>query len=346
MRVKARRMNGAAGERRIGGCERRDSAPDRRRLRCGASVHPDPPKRPMRRILALPLLLAACAPAASPAPPDRMAGLEAEVRRIIRAAAGDTAEVSVAFMDLQTGDSLLVDAHLRMHAASTMKVPVMMELFRRAGAGELSFDAPIAVRNEFVSIGDGGRYQLSADDDSDGELYGRIGRDVPMRELVERMITRSSNLATNILIAEARPARIAETMERIGARDMHVLRGVEDQAAYDAGMNNTTTAYALMRVMRAVQDPAVVDDAAAREMQAILARQEFTEMIPAGLPEGTRVANKTGNITRIAHDAAIVYPPGRAPYVLVVLTRGFADSDAAASAGADVSRAVWAHVTR
>lgn len=310
----------------------------------------------MKRILALLLPLAACTPQTSPAPacrpqaspaPDAgMAGVEAEVRRIIRGAGGDTAEVSVAFMDLGTGDSLLVDAHVRMHAASTMKVPVMMELFRRAGAGEISFDAPIAVRNSFVSIADGGAYRLSPDDDSDGELYRRIGQEVPMRELVERMITRSSNLATNILIAQARPERIAQTMERIGARDMHVLRGVEDQAAYDAGMNNTTTAYALMRVMRAVQDPAVVGEPAAREMQAILGRQEFTEMIPAGLPAGTRVANKTGSITRISHDAAIVYPPGRAPYVLVVLTRGFADGDVAARVGRDVSCALWAHVTR
>ena len=300
----------------------------------------------MKRILALLLPLAACAPRTSPAPDAGMAGLEAEVRRIIRDATADTAEVSVAFMDLGTGDSLLVDAHVRMHAASTMKVPVMMELFRRAGAGEIRFDAPIAVRNSFVSIADGGAYQLSPDDDSDGELYRRIGQEVPMRELVERMITRSSNLATNILIAQARPERIAETMERIGARDMHVLRGVEDQAAYDAGMNNTTTAYALMRVMRAVQDPSAVGEPAAREMQSILARQEFTAMIPAGLPAGTRVANKTGSITRISHDAAIVYPPGRAPYVLVVLTRGFADGDVAARVGRDVSRAVWMHVTR
>ena len=142
------------------------------------------------------------------------------------------------------------------------------------------------------------------------------------------------------------PQTVILNDERIGARDMHVLRGVEDQAAYDAGMNNTTTAYALMRVMRAVQDPAVVGASAAREMQEILARQEFTDMIPAGLPAGTRVASKTGSITRISHDAAIVYPPGRAPYVLVVLTRGFADEDAAQAAGRDVSRAVWMHVTR
>lgn len=303
----------------------------------------------MKRILALLPLLAACAPAApslSPAPSGGMAALEAEVRRIIRAAAGDTAEVSVAFMDLRTGDSLLIDAHRQMHAASTMKVPVMMELFRRADAGEISMDDRVPVRNAFVSIADGGTYALSPDDDSDGELYRRVGQDATVRELVERMITRSSNLATNLLIAHAQPARIAALMERIGARDMHVLRGVEDNAAYRAGMNNTTTAYALMRVMRTVQDPAVVGASAAREMQAILGRQEFTEMIPAGVPAGTRVANKTGSITRIAHDAALVYPPDRAPYVLVVLTRGFADGDVAAATGRDVSRAAWTHVAR
>lgn len=298
----------------------------------------------MKRILPLLLTMAACAPTSSPAPDAGLAELEAEVRQIIRAAAGDTAEVSVAFMDLRTGDSLLVDAHVRMHAASTMKVPVMMELFRRADAGELSFDAPVRVENAFVSIADGGTYALSPDDDSDTELYRRIGQTAPMDELVRRMITRSSNLATNLLIAQARPARIAELMERIGARDMHVLRGVEDNAAFRAGMNNTTTAYALMRVMRAVHDTAAVGARAAREMQEILSAQEFREMIPAGVPEGTRVANKTGNITRIAHDAALVYPPGRSPYVLVVLTRGFADSDAAAAAARDISRAVWRHL--
>ncbi|HEX2081503.1 MAG TPA: serine hydrolase [Longimicrobium sp.] len=303
----------------------------------------------MKRALALLPVLAACAPAAPPAAAPAsggVAGLEAEVRRIIRAAVGDTAEVSVAFLDLATGDSLLVDAHKPMHAASTMKVPVMMELFRRANAGEITMDDRVPVRNAFTSIADGGTYSLSPDDDSDGELYRRVGGEATVRELVERMITRSSNLATNLLIARAQPARIAVLMERIGAGGMRVLRGVEDNAAFQAGMNNTTTAYALMRVMRAVQDPAVVGADAAGEMQAILGRQEFTEMIPAGVPAGTRVANKTGNITRIAHDAAIVYPPGRAPYVLVVMTRGFADSDVAAAVGRDVSRAVWAHVTR
>lgn len=300
----------------------------------------------MRAALALLLAsLAACAHSPAFAPPDA-ASLEAEVRSVIRASAGDSAEVSVAFLDLQAADSLLIDARVPMHAASTMKVPIMMELLRRESAGELSLDDRMAVRNEFVSIADGSAYSLTPADDSDPELYRRVGQEATVRELMGRMITHSSNLATNLLIAFAEPARIAALMERIGAEEMRVLRGVEDIPAFRAGMSNTTTAYALMRVMRAVQDTTVLGRDASREMQEILSRQEFTEMIPAGVPAGTRVANKTGDITRVEHDAALVYPPGRAPYVLVVLTRGFADRGAAHRVGREISRAVWAHVTR
>ena len=293
----------------------------------------------MKRLLPL-LLLAGCVrPSPSPM------GLEAEVRAIVARHAGDTAQVSVAFIDLQRGDSLLVDAHRELHAASTMKVPVMLELFRRADAREISLDDSVEVVNSFRSIADGSTYQLDPGEDSDTTIYHLIGRRLAIRALIERMITRSSNLATNQLIAFADPARIRRTMESIGAREMHVLRGVEDIPAYRAGMNNTTTAYALMKVMQAVAGGRAASPAASAEMAGILSRQEFTDAIPAGLPPGTRSANKTGDITRIAHDAAIVYPPGRAPYVLVVLTRGFASRGTAAPVAREISAAVWRHVT-
>jgi beta-lactamase class A len=290
------------------------------------------------------LLVAACSPRPASAPAPRMGGLETEIREIIRRHAGDTAEVSVAFRDMATGDSVLVDAHKPLHAASTMKVPVMLELFRRADAGEISLGDSVEVRNAFRSIADGSTYTLDPGDDSDSTLYHRIDQRLPIRELIELMITRSSNLATNLLIDLADPKRIAGTMDRIGAGEMHVLRGVEDTPAFNAGMNNTTSAYALMRVMEAVADGRAASPAASREMVEILGRQEFTEMIPAGVPPGTRTANKTGSITRIAHDAAIVFPPGRAPYVLVVMTHGFLSPESAAPVGREISAAVWRHV--
>ncbi|HEX2201943.1 MAG TPA: serine hydrolase [Longimicrobium sp.] len=306
----------------------------------------------MKRLAPLALLLAAaCAAPRGPSTTlgprstasSRLAALEAEVREIVRRGAGDTAEVAVAYLDLETGDSLLVGAHTVMHAASTMKVPVMLELFRRAEAGALRLDDSVEVRNEFRSILDGSPYALSAADDSDTTLYARVGRRVPIRELVERMITRSSNLATNLVIGLADPKRIERTLAELGASEMRVLRGVEDGPAFRAGMNNTTTAYGFAKVLEAIAAGRGASAEGSREMVAILGRQEFTEMIPAGLPPGTRAANKTGSITRIAHDGAIVFPEGRAPYVLVVLTRGFTSPAAAAPTGRAVSAAVWRH---
>jgi beta-lactamase class A len=302
--------------------------------------------------LALSLGLAGCAPAvaggaptAAPGGAGRFAALEAEVRRMVAALPGDTLEVSVALVDLQSGDSMLVDAHTRMHAASTMKVPVMLELFRRADAGELALDGPVEVRNAFRSIADGSAYTLSPDDDSDRELYGRVGQSTTVRELVERMITRSSNLATNLLIDLAGPARIAATLASLGASETVVLRGVEDGPAFRAGMNNTTTAYGLMKTLEAIAAGRAASPRATEEMLAILGRQEFRRMIPAGVPAGVRVANKTGWITGIDHDAAVVLPAGRRPYVLVVLTRGFRDREAARRIGTEVSRRSWEAVT-
>lgn len=301
----------------------------------------------MKRALVLPLLLAACAPAAPPAPTPAaaLARLEADVRAAVRARAGDTALVAVAFLDPSRGDSLLLDARVPLHAASTMKVPVMLELFRRADRGEISLDAPVPVRNRFRSIADGSQYALSPADDSDSTLYARVGATATVRELVGLMIARSSNLATNLLIDLAAPDRIAATLAELGASETRVLRGVEDGPAFRRGMNNTTTAYGMARVMEAIASGRGASPAAGREMAEILARQEFREMIPAGLPPGTRVANKTGWITGIHHDAAIVYPPGRPPYVLVVLTRGFTDRAVAADAAREVSRLVWSHAT-
>jgi hypothetical protein len=159
-------------------------------------------------------------------------------------------------------------------------------------------DEPVLVTNGFRSIADGSTYTFNRADDGDTTLYSRVGQRVPVRELVERMITRSSNLATNLLIGRAGPRRIATTLAALGAGVMKVLRGVEDGPAFRAGMNNATTAYGLMRVMEAIAGGRAASRRSTDEMLAILGRQEFREMIPAGLPAGVRSANKTGNITR------------------------------------------------
>ncbi len=276
---------------------------------------------------------------------DDLAGLEARLRGWI-AASG--AEVGLYYRDLAPdGDSVTIAADLRMHAASTMKVPVMMQLFLDHEAGTFDLDAPVEITTRFASILDGSPYDIARDSDSDPELYDSVGVGLPARHLVERMIVRSSNLATNLLIRDADARRVTATMRSLGADSIEVLRGVEDLPAFRAGLSNTTTARDLGAVFRALAGETFASAPARREMIDVLERQEYRTRIPAGVPEGTRVANKTGWITGITHDAAIVYPEVGSAYVLVILIRGFeGEQERAEALAADLSREVWLHHSR
>ena len=271
------------------------------------------------------------------AKPDTQQPLEDQLRRIISSSG---AEAAVAYRTLDGKSELFVDADKPFHAASTMKVPVMIELYRQARTGALSLDEPLPVRNQFRSIVDGSPYSLSEGDDSDLEVYAVVGKTMTLRKLCELMITVSSNFAANLLIDRLGVDNIRRTVTSLGADGMQVLRGVEDQKAFDKGLNNTTTARGLMVLLDALAHGRAVAADADRDMIEILGRQKFNDAIPAGVPPGTAVAHKTGNITRIHHDAAIVFAPR--PYVLVLLVRGIEDQKKSAALMADLSRAVYA----
>jgi beta-lactamase class A len=253
------------------------------------------------------------------------------------------AQVGVAYVDLASGDTLFLNADTSFHAASTMKIPVMIELFRRATTGSFRMNQGLLLVNQFGSIVDGSPYALDVNSDSDSTLYHRIGERVPVDTLLRLMIVRSSNLATNTLITLVGADEVTRTMRSLGAQRIQVLRGVEDGKAFEKGLNNTTTARDLAIILRAIEDGSAASQVSTREMLGILLAQEFNEKIPAGLPPGTRVAHKTGEITAVSHDAAIVYPPGRQPYVLVVLTRGITDGTKSSRLIADISSMVYAH---
>jgi beta-lactamase class A len=265
--------------------------------------------------------------------------LEATLRSLI-AASG--AEVAVALRTLDGKAEVLIDPDKPFHAASTMKVPVMIELFRQAKAGTVSLAEPLVIRNEFRSIVDGSAYKLSEGDDSDSAIYAALGKSLTLEQLNEAMITVSSNFATNLLIEKLGIARVRATVTRLGADGMQVLRGVEDQKAFDQGLNNSTTARGLLVLFERLGHGRAVDPKSDAAMIAVLGRQKFNDAIPAGLPTlvpAITVAHKTGNITRIHHDAGIVF--AKRPYVLVVLVRGIQDKKESAALVAAMSRAVY-----
>jgi len=300
-----------------------------------------------RTILSMTLLcLSFTSCASSPARPRSPAGSAGSLGSRIEEIAKRTTNVNiaVAYLHLGTGAAFFRDETAPFHAASTMKVPVMMALFAAVENGQMRLDQPIAVKNRFESIVDSTPFSLDPQEDGDPDLYQALGSTRPLSELVRRMITRSSNLATNLLIEKVGASNVTDLMRRIGALDIRVLRGVEDEKAFKAGLNNRVTAKDLALALRALlpdaDDP--IFSAASREaMIEILKAQEFNEKIPAGLPQGTPVAHKTGDITGIHHDAAIVFPPGKSPYILVVLTSGLTDEKAADQLIAQISRVVW-----
>lgn len=283
----------------------------------------------------------ACGPTPGAGPAQQLAELKTSLRSTV-AATG--AEVGVYYRSLGPGgDSLALDADVRMHAASTMKVPVMMQLYLDAESGTRSLDDSVVVTTTFHSIVDGSPFELPSDSDSDTTFYGRVGERVPERELLDRMITWSSNLATNILIQEADAKRVTTMLRSFGADSMDVLRGVEDLKAFEAGLSNTTTARDLGTVMAAVATSARFTADDREEMLSVLSQQHFRENIPAGVPEGVWVANKTGWITAHNHDAAVVFPADAPPYVLTVMVRGIENQADAAALVAEISRQVYAY---
>src|SRR5215467_8873365 len=286
-------------------------------------------------VLLFPAGLCRAAPVVAPDP-----RLAAAIPSIEAAIAKSGADVAVAFQSLDGRSSWFVRADEPFHAASTMKVPVLIELYHQAHEGKLRLEDTLVIRNQFSSLVDGSAYSLDASDDSEADLYRAVGSTRTLAQLSELMIAVSSNLATNLLIERLGVDNIQSGVHVLGADGMKVLRGVEDTKAFEAGLNNTTTARALARLMGAIAAGEAVDPASSRAMSAVLERQTFNDGIPAGLPPATRVAHKTGDITRIQHDAAIVYAPR--PFVLVVLTRGIAEQKESYALIAGITRQLYA----
>jgi beta-lactamase class A len=285
--------------------------------------------------VAVAALAARGAVAANPSD-NASADSRARVESLIRKSGAD---VAVAWRTLDGREAMFIQPDVEFHAASTMKVPVLIELFRQARAGQLALDDEIPIVNDFHSIVDGSSFTLDTTDRSDAAVARHLNGRMSYRALAEAMITVSSNFAANLLIERVGAENVRNTVTRFGADGMVVLRGVEDQKAFDKGLNNSTTARALAVLMLKLAEGKAVSPKADQEMVAMLKRQKFRDAIPAGLPEGTVVAHKTGNITKIHHDAAIVYGPR--PYVLVVLVRGIQDQKVSGPLIASISREVW-----
>jgi beta-lactamase class A len=269
--------------------------------------------------------------------------LRQEVERV--AAEGGAQAVAAAVHDYEHRTHWGLNADRWFHAASTIKVPVLLGVFAAIENGELEAHSRVHVRNRFLSVVEGESYRIDPLRDANGAVHASVGKTLQVTELARHMIVTSSNLATNLLIDVVGLESIQETVRQLGLAGIDLRRGVEDEAAWLRGVNNRVTAEGLCRALRLIEERRAVSEHASDSMLEILHQQRFRSGIPAGLPEAARVAHKTGEMSSVAHDAGIVYLADRKPYVVVILTEWLPDRTGRQAVIANISRAIFEHVT-
>lgn len=266
-----------------------------------------------------------------------------ELERLASEAGAEAIGVAVRDYERDTLDG--VDADRWFHAASTIKVAVLLGVFAATEASKLELRSRVHVRNRFLSAVNGKPYRVDAGRDANSAVHAAIGKTMRVSELARHMIVTSSNLATNLLIDIVGLESIQRTLDELGLDGIDLRRGVEDDAAWRKGLNNRVTANGLCRVLSLIEERKAISQEASELMLEILHEQRFRSGIPKGLPDDVRIAHKTGEMSTVAHDAGIVYAEHRKPYVVVILTEWEPDGTGRQALIADLSRAVFEHVT-
>ena len=255
--------------------------------------------------------------------------------------------IGVALHDAETGLELHYKADRWFHAASTIKVPILLGVFAAIDRGDLLPHSRVHVRNRFLSVVEGVPFRVESGRDANSAVHNAIGKMMRVDELAYHMITTSSNLATNLLLGVIGPDSVNRTLKELDVDDgIELKRGVEDELAFDKGISNMVTADGLLRILVLLSEGKAFSPALSRRMMDILHGQEFNQGIPARLPKGARVAHKTGEISTVAHDAGVIYLPKRKPYVLVILTEWAPEGTGRSRTIATISHTIYEFLTQ
>jgi beta-lactamase class A len=275
---------------------------------------------------------------------QRETALRGEIEKVEKSSGAKA--IAVALHDLETGFELHYRADRWFHAASTIKVPILLGAFAAIDRGDLLPHSRVHVRNRFLSVVEDIPFRVESGRDANSAVHNAIGKMMRVDELAYHMITTSSNLATNLLLGVIGTPAVNQTLRELDVEDgIELKRGVEDELAFEKGINNMVTADGLLRILVMLAEGKAFSPALSRRMMDILHGQEFNQGIPARLPKGARVAHKTGEISTVAHDAGVVYLPKRKPYVLVILTEWEASASGRSRTIAAISHAIYEFLT-
>ena len=271
--------------------------------------------------------------------PETIDELEANIESVLD---GEQGTYALFYKDLSDPDlQITINPDTMFHAASTMKTPVMIEVFKQAEEGRFSIYDSIRIENRFYSIVDSSEFSLELDPKADDPYEAMVGETATIYDLTHAMITYSSNIATNLMIDLVGAENTTQSMRELGADSIQVLRGVYDMKAFDLGLSNRTTARDLAIILESIADGDVVDAEASQLMLDILEEQFYKDIIAGNLPEEVRVASKSGFITGVRHDSGLVYLPDGRSFLLVYLSKNVPDEERSITTGATISRMIY-----
>lgn len=274
-------------------------------------------------------------------PVDVSSTLHEELEKL--AANSKARAIAVAVHDFKSGSRFSLQGDRWFHGASTIKVAVLLAIFRAADEGRLRLDDSLHVRNRFISAADGSPFHIDRYSDAMPELYQLVGRTAKISALAEGMIASSSNLATNLLLDFVGVEYARKVLKDAGVNGVELRRGVEDHVAHQNGLNNEVTADGLVTLLSAIRGDFLSNESKEQAIRILLS-QRFNSMLPARLPAHAAVAHKTGEISTACHDIGIVYLPEREPYIAVILTEFAPEHDGRRETVAAISEAIYRSV--
>jgi beta-lactamase class A len=263
--------------------------------------------RVQRRLVAIVVILTVwfgfVAPARAAPMPGPLAELQAQLSAFTVRAPG---HVGILVEDIATGVTTGINAGSEMPAASTIKIPVMVEVFRQLAAGRFDLNKKLTLRR-------------SDKDWGSGNLAGaHVGSSYPVSKLLALMIDVSDNTATNMLIRLVGRRNINSSMLELGLTHTRLTDFIRTQGPRIRWSLRSSPAD-LAHLLRAMARDQLIDEWSSRQMIAILRGQRHNGLLPQPLPLGTRIAHKTGSLHDTLNDVGIVYE-GEAPYVIAVMT--------------------------
>ena len=263
----------------------------------------------------------------SAAAPGPLGELQTQLSSLSMHAPGN---VGIVIKDLTTGLTSGVNASADMPAASIIKIPVMVEVFRQMSLGTIGL-------NDTLHLQRGDR------DNGWGDLAdARTGSGYSVSKLMWLMITESDNTATNMLIRRIGRDHINTTMRKLGLAQTRLgdyIRSDGDIRSLRSSPND------MMKLLEAMAQDRLVDEWSSRAMITILTGQHHNGLLPQPLPRGIQIAHKTGTLHDTLNDVGIVYMNSE-PYIIAVMTTHLPSLDSGRRFIRNVSSAAFRQLAR